>query len=48
MEKELNSVVKAKKNRYWKNCPKCGLKGTYGQLITEQWYCLNCHYKLDS
>lgn len=41
-------ITKAVKSRYWKDCPECGLKGTYGQLITEQWYCWNCHHKGDS
>ena len=33
------------KSKHWKDCPKCGLKMTYGQLITDEWYCWNCNYK---
>lgn len=33
------------KSKYWKDCPKCGLKKTYGQLITEEGYCWNCNYR---
>lgn len=33
------------KSKYWKDCPQCGLKMTYGQLITDEWYCWNCNHK---
>jgi transposase len=33
------------KSKYWKDCPKCGLKMTYGQLVTEEWYCWNCNHR---
>lgn len=40
------SVSKSKsKSKYWKDCPKCGLKMTYGQLVTEEGYCWNCNHR---
>lgn len=37
--------METKKSKHWKDCPKCGLENTYGELITGEWYCWNCHYK---
>lgn len=42
-----SSDNKGMKKKYWKDCPKCGFKKTFGQLITEQWYCWNCDHKAD-
>ena len=39
------SVFKSKKSKYWKDCPKCGLKMTYGQLVTEEGYCYSCNHR---
>ena len=33
------------KSKYWKDCPKCGLKMTYGQLVTEEGYCWSCNHR---
>ena len=43
---DINSFPKSEtKSKYWKNCPKCGLEMTYGQLITDEWFCWNCGHK---
>jgi hypothetical protein len=33
------------KSKYWKDCPKCGLKMTYGQMVTEEGYCWSCNHR---
>ena len=40
-----NKKIKSNQPKNWKNCPKCGLKMTYGKLITNEWYCWNCGHK---
>lgn len=29
----------------WKRCPKCNDIGTYGLLITGEWFCIHCNYR---
>ena len=41
----VGSSVSNSKSKYWKDCPKCRLKMTFGQLVTEEGYCWNCNHR---